>query len=343
MQMPSRVATGSANRKEAWQKIQQNLDYATAMTDDVMGQPDAGDIRLLLFPEFAFQGPPLSENIQEWIDKAAAQLPGEISAPLQEKARQYGIYIGANQFEFDPEWPGRHFNCSFLIDPNGEVILRYRRIYTAQWPSPHDFMDAYLARYGLEGTFPVVETELGRIAMLPCGEIGIPEASRMFMLRGAEILLHPDNGPGDAVGDAAKITRAQENMVYLISTNVAGPIGFARDGRPEGGHSQIVDFDGKILASETSAEPTTRVSATIDVEKLREARRDTTMRNRLLRSRFEMYQPLYAEARFYPANQFLETPMASWQATAPAVDAALQNMIDRRVTEPADVPAGAPA
>ena len=65
-------------------------------------------------------------------------MPGEITAPFQAKAAELGIYIGGNQFEADPEWPLRHFNTSWLIDPAGQVILRYRRIHTAQWVSPHD-------------------------------------------------------------------------------------------------------------------------------------------------------------------------------------------------------------
>ena len=338
MQMPSRVATGSANRDEAWRIIRQNLDYATRMIDAVFESSDTNDSRLLLFPEFAFQGPPLKEDVQQWLDRAAYTLPGDISRPLQEKAREYRVYVGANHFEFDPEWPGRYFNCSFLIDPNGDVVLRYRRIYTAQWPSPHDLMDAYLARYGIEKTFPVVDTELGRISMFPCGEISVPEAARMFMLRGAEVLLHPDNGTTGPATDAAKVVRAYENMLYLVSTNVAGPIGFAQGDGPLGGRSQIVDFDGNVLAIETGSEPSPRATAMVDVEKLREARRDTTMRNRLLRSRFEIYMPVYAQAVFYPANQFAETPMANWQETGSVGQTALRNMIRQGVSVEAQAP-----
>src|SRR5207253_1472636 len=149
IQMPSRVATGSASRADARQIVHHNLETAERMIDAVLAAPETRDSRLLLLPEFGFQGPPLKENVQEWI-------------------------------------------------------------YLAQWPSPHDMMDAYLERYGVEGTFPVVDTELGRIAMFPCGEVSTPEAARMFMLRGAEILLHPDNGGTGAAADAVMVARAYE-------------------------------------------------------------------------------------------------------------------------------------
>lgn len=332
IQMRSQVATHARSRAEAWETIARNLAHATALIDDVC----RGEQRpaLVLLPEFGFQGPPHHEGATDWIEKACYPVPGDISAPLQAKAREYGIYVGANQFEFDPEWPGRYFNSSYLIDPRGEVILRYRRINTAQWPSPHDFMDAYFARYGVAGTFPVVATELGNLAMLPCGELMVPEATRVLMMRGAEVLLHPTNeqvGPGQ---DAAKVLRAAENMMYLVSANVAGPIGFAQGETPQGGRSRIVDFDGRDLAFEPGAEETTEVSAVLDVEALRAARRGLAMRNRLLRSRFEIYLPVYQDAVIYPANQFLDTPMPHWDATAPVAQVALENLVRRGIAVP---------
>jgi predicted amidohydrolase len=112
---------------------------------------------------------------------------------------------------------GRYFNCSYLINPSGDVVLKYRRINTVQTGSPHDFMDKYLDRYGIEGTFPVAKTDLGNLSMMPCGEIMYPEASRMFMLRGAEVLLHPtsDHGASDKWSwESAKKVRASQNIAH---------------------------------------------------------------------------------------------------------------------------------
>jgi predicted amidohydrolase len=147
--------------------------------------------------------------------------------------------------------------AALFLDPVGDVILRYRRIHTAQWVSPHDLLDAYLGRYGVDGLFPVADTELGRIGMLACGEILVPESARVLMLRGAEVLLHPTNEPYSEAEEAAKIVAAAANMMYVVSANVAGPIGFS-DGEPmndpvrgtpvQGGHSRIVSYKGETLA-----------------------------------------------------------------------------------------------
>jgi predicted amidohydrolase len=247
---------------------------------------------------------------------------------LQSLAHRRQIYIGAHQFEGDPEWPGRYFNTSFLIDANGTVILRYRRVNTAAFPSPHDFMDAYLARYSIKETFPVVDTALGRLAMIPCGEINVPEVARVLMMQGAEVILQPTNSPKRPAQEAAKIVRAAENMVFVISANVAGAIGFSLDGCVPGGRSHIIDYLGRTLSYEESAEETTAVSALIDVEALRVARRkDTGTANPLLRARWEMYRPFFGTASFYPPNSFLDAPMADAEAAKPALAASLLNMV----------------
>src|SRR5205085_5250517 len=101
------------------------------------------------------------------------------------------------------------------------------------------FMDAYLAKHGSADVFPVADTELGRLALIPCGEINVPEVARVLMMQGAEVILHSTNSPRRPAQEAAKVVRAAENMVYVISANVAGGIGFSLDGSVLGGRSHI--------------------------------------------------------------------------------------------------------
>jgi predicted amidohydrolase len=325
IQMNSALATKAADRATAWSIINENVQRAVALVEAACARAEPP--KLVVLPEFAMQGPPHGGTVREWIDKACYPIPGPITAALAKLAIRNGIYIGGNQFEVDASWPGRFFNCCFLISPKGEVILRFRRINTASWPSPHDFMDGYFAHYGIEGTFPVVETELGRLAMVPCGEIAVPEVARVFMMRGAEVILHPTNEQESNAQEAAKVARAAENMVYLISANVAGGIGFSADGSVLGGRSQIVDYRGKRLAFDASSEESTGVSAVIDVEALRRARRETGMANTLLRGRWDMYRPFFERMTAYPANGFLNAPMTDAGETKALADAALRNLI----------------
>ena len=47
----------------------------------------------------------------------------------------------------------------------------------------------------------------------------------------------------------------------------------------------------------------------------------------LLRARFEIYRPFYAEAAFYPPNQFLDAPMTAARELAGPADKALRNLV----------------
>ena len=327
IQMSSKIASNSKTREEAWRIIEENLGEAIRLIEAACSSAEPP--KLVVLPEFVFQGPPRATPVSEWIERACTTIPGPITDRLAEVARKHDIYIAGNHFEVDPRWPDRYFNSSFLLDPKGEIILRYRRINTASWTSPHDILSQYREAYGEDGIFPVVDTELGRLAIFPCGEVAVPELSRVFMLRGAEVLLHPSNEPANARADAAKICRAAENMCYLISTNVSGQIGFSDAER--GGHSQIVDFNGNYAAFERSDAESLSATAIIDITALQAARRDTNMGNALLRTRWEMYRHYFVNAQVYPADALDEKAFETYAELSPVQEKALSNLTSARI------------
>lgn len=338
IQMRSERACQAADDGEAALLIQRNLDRLLTLIEQACDSDEKPD--LVVFPEFAMQGPPLQMGVEDWIRRACSSIPGPLTAPLQALAKREGIYIAGNMFEAPPEWPGRYFNSSFLIDRQGEIILNYRRVNTAAFPSVHDFMSDYLAATPQEEVFPVVDTELGRVCLIPCGEINVPEVARVMMMQGAEVILHPTNSMRTEAQEAAKLTRVAENMVYLVSANVAGPIGFSPDNSIPGGRSHILDHHGQTLAFQEDAEESIAVSALIDIEALRRDRRtDTGLSNPLLRARYEMYVPYYSEAKFYPPDHFLHRPMAETSETRAAVAIARANMERAHILAP--LPPGA--
>jgi predicted amidohydrolase len=315
IQMPTEIVWPCADSDSASQIMAKNLDLAIDLIDQAMEAPAKPS--LLLLPEYAFTGQPNHENVEEWLHKACRQIPGPLTEPLQAKAVQHRVYLGANQFEYDPRWGNRFFNTSYLIAPTGEIILRYRRVHTALWCSPHDLMDDYLEDAGREGLWPVVETELGRIGMVPCGEITVPEVLRTLTLRGAEVLLHPTWEVPTGPQDAAKIAGASANMVYILSTNVAaslvdGHVNDAPSIGSVGAGTRIIDYRGTILA-ERNDHTTVEVTATIDIAALRDARADLSLKNQLLRLRLETFAPTYAPGRsIYPPNSFADMPMRAF-------------------------------
>jgi predicted amidohydrolase len=334
MQVYCNLVNSARNRDEAMAIINRSLDRWVTL---IRGTARGGGRQLLLFPEFCLTGFPLTETAKEWIDKACIEIPGPITERLQREAQAAKIWIGANAYERDPEWPGRYFNTSFLIDPSGNVVLKYRRINTVQTGSPHDFMDRYLDRYGIEGTFPVAKTDLGNIAMMPCGEIMYPEAARMFMFRGAEVLLHPtsDHGASDKWSwESAKKVRASENMMYLISANQCGQVGGPLPTGTTAGHSKIYDWDGRVLADSGGPGESAVCTSWIDVEALRRMRSIPGSGNRLLRQRIDIYRPLYNATTLYPANRFADAPMDSKQRIVEVQQESYRNLVKSGLIQP---------
>ena len=93
--------------------------------------------------------------------------------------------------------------------------------------------------------------------------------------------------------------------MFLISTNVAGGIGFSRDGSILGGRSEILDFTGKRLAYQPDPVACSSVSAIIDIEALRQARRqDNGTMNPAAACALGNVPPLLRRSEFLPAEQF---------------------------------------
>jgi predicted amidohydrolase len=279
-------------RKEGRAIIKENLDAALNLMWKGLGN-NLGAVKLVTFPEMFLTLAPVWRNRKssDWLDLACVEVPGPELEPLFEAARQAQIYIGANVYEYDPKWPGQYFNCSFLISPEGEVALKYRRLHSTLTPSPHDFLDDYVDALGWDALFPVADTEIGRIAMFPCREITFPEVARMFALKGAEVLLHPTNDSADFPGwTACKQARALENNCYLISTNAGGWV--SKRGLLEttnAGGTIMVDYMGTIFEEVRPAGESMKARGLIDIEQLRGHRHSANVLNVIAQLRTELY------------------------------------------------------
>ena len=297
-------------REEAMVIVKENLDAALNLMWKGVGNY-LGGVKLVTFPEMFLTLAPVwrKRKSSDWLDLACVEVPGPELEPLFEAARESQVYIGANVYERDPRWPGQYFNCSFLIDPKGELILKYRRLHSTLSPSPHDFLDEYVDALGWDALFPVVDTEIGKIAMFPCREITFPEVARMFALKGAEVLLHSTNDSSDFPGwTACKQARALENNCYLISTNAGGWL--TKRGLLEStnaGGTIMVDYMGTIFQEQVHAGESMKCRGLIDIEQLRAHRHSGNVLNVIAQLRTELYTGY--KKTITPPNQFTD-PMS---------------------------------
>jgi predicted amidohydrolase len=266
------------------------------------------DTKLAVLPEYFLTGFPLGESIAGWAEKAALEIDGPEYEALSRIAQERKIFLSGNAYELDRHFPDLYFQTSFVINPAGETVLRYRRLNSMFAPTPHDVWDKYLDIYGLEGVFPVARTEIGNLAAIASEEILYPEIARCLVMRGAEVFLHSTSEPqANSLSnkDIAKRARAIENLAYVVSANSAGITGTDIPAGATDGGSQIIDYTGHLLAEAGPGE-NMAAYAEIDLEALRRYRRRPGMFNILSRQRFELYAASYSQHSFYPANTLLE-------------------------------------
>lgn len=295
-----------ADKAEARAIIDDNMEAALELMKKGLGN-GLGAIKLVTFPEMFLTLSPAAwrgRDSSDWIGLGCVEVPGPELQPLFDAARQFQIFIGANVYEFDPKWPERYFNTSFLVNPKGEVVLKYRRLHSLTTPSPHDFLDEYVQELGWDALFPVADTEIGRIGMFPCMEITKPEVARMFAMKGAELLLNPTSDSPDFPGwSACKQARALENNCYLISTNTGGWV--SKRGYLEStnaGGTKIIDFYGSVINEAKPAGESMKCRAIIDIELLRAHRHSRNSFNVIPQLRTELYTEY--KRQFTPPNRF---------------------------------------
>jgi len=286
-------------------EMRANTDRMIAMIDAaVTGSQPFLPVRLVVFPEFAHAAPTYA-SVAALRQHLAVPIPNEHTDRLAQRARQHDIYIqSGSMIEADARWPGVVFNTTCLIGPDG-ILTRYRKVNP--WipfevhASPHD-----IAGYD-DPLFPVADTPIGKLGCAICYDWLFPEAIRQLAANGAEVLIRV-SAYMDPWGATEPMnwwtlvnrTRALENMAYVVAANQGASLAHYPPYSWPGG-SQVVDFDGRLLA-EASPGPGERiVVAPIDVGALRHERATRTGHHMLAHLRTPAY-PIYHQPGFPPAG-----------------------------------------
>lgn len=219
----------------------------------------ARGVGLLVFPELSLQGY-LYQLTPDWTLPAeeleyqyanAEPVPGETTKILTEYAGKYNLHVVFGMAEKNERYGGGTgciFNSAVLLSPSG-VIGVYRKVHI-----PAGEQHAFRAG----DAFPVYETPLGRIGMQICYDKCFPEPSRVYSIKGADLLVmptaYPKSGPLTMNGevltdeysgytyDIFEKCRAMENQVWFVSSDHVGM-------DPKGcldffGHSRVIHPSG---------------------------------------------------------------------------------------------------
>ena len=282
-------------------QMRSNTDRMLQMVDAaVEGSAPFLPVRLVVFPEFAHAAP-VFQTVEELLAKLTVPIPNEHTERLIAKAREHDLYIqSGTMLEEDPKWPGVVFNTTCLVGPSG-MLYRYRKVnpwipYEVH-SSPHD-----LPGYD-EPLFPVADTPIGRIGCAICYDWLFPEAIRQLAMNGAEVLVRVSAymdpwGATEPMNWWTTINRARaiENIAYVVGANQGASLRHYPPYSWPGG-SQIVDFDGRMLADASPGPGERIVVAPIDISSVRHERESRRGHHMLAHLRTEAY-PVYAQPQY---------------------------------------------
>jgi formamidase len=288
-------------------QMRANTDRMLRMVDSaVAGSAPFLPVRLVVFPEFSHAAP-VFPTVAELLQKLTVPIPNEHTDRLTAKAREHDLYIqSGSMLEEDSRWSGVVFNTTCFIGPDG-ILSKYRKVNT--WIpyeveiSPHD-----LPGYD-EPLFPVVNTPIGNIGCAICYDWLFPEAIRQLAANGAEVLVRVSAymdpwGATEPMDWWTIINRARaiENMAYVVAANQGASLRHYPPYSWPGG-SQVVDFDGRVLANASPGPGERIVVAPVDISALRHERESRIGHHMLAHLRTEAYEVYRAPSyppRFAP-------------------------------------------
>ena len=221
---------------------------------------------LAVFPELAF-----TTFFPRWLLEGDAlhayyerAMPNPAVQPLFDRARALGVGFYAGYAELTPD--GRRFNASLLVQPDGTVLGRYRKVHLpgSVEPRPGARFQQLEKRYFEHGDLGFPAFRAGAawqgaiMGMMICNDRRWPEAWRVLGLQGVELVCVGYNSAaydpnGGATEDPALRTfhsglvaqaNAYMNATWAVAVAKAGE----EDGSGLIGGSCIVDPNGLVVA-----------------------------------------------------------------------------------------------
>ena len=159
---------------------------------------------ILLLPECFITGYDLT------IDNDSAMTEGDLS-PLCEQAGKLGIGLVATALSKGERHPQ---NAAFVIGKDGKILMKYAKVHTC------GFADEKVLEPGTE--FKVCDFDGVKIGIMICYDREYPESARILMLKGAEMILVPNDCGSMHPRLQALSTRAYENMCGVAMANPNG-------------------------------------------------------------------------------------------------------------------------
>jgi formamidase len=212
-------------------------------------------VELVMAPELHLSAPPaLLDEAGDYAEQAAIDVPGPEVERLGRLARDTGLWlVPGTVYERTPDGIA---NTALVIDPDGELVTRYRKCFPWQ-PFEETTPGRRLETFDIPG--------VGRIGLAICYDGTFPEVFRQLAWYGAEAVLQPvltstaDREPEVVCARANAIF----NQLHVVSLNAPSPYGHGR--------SVVVDPEGTVRYEAGTGEE--QITITLDLDAAATARR----------------------------------------------------------------------
>jgi N-carbamoylputrescine amidase len=184
----------------------------------------------------------------------AESIPGPTTEALAAVAKEKSVALVVSVFE--RRAPGVYHNSAVVIDADGAMLGRYRKMHIPDDPL---YFEKFYFTPGDLG-FPVFDTKFARIGVQICWDQWYPEGARLVALQGAQVIFYPTS-IGWHPSEKKKFGAAQlsawqtiqrahaiANGTYVAVANRVGFEGTKKAGLEFWGHSFVASPFGEMLA-----------------------------------------------------------------------------------------------
>ena len=186
--------------------------------------------------------------------KFAEKIPGKTSKIFSDLSKELNVVLMISMFEKKTQ--GFYHNTSIVINEKGEILSKYRKMHIPDDPGYYEKFYFTPGDLGFKST----KTKYAKIGSLICWDQWFPEAARLTVLKGAEILFYPTaigwhpkekKKFGKSQLDAWIImqrSHAIANGVFVAAINRTGLEKIGNNKIQFWGNSMIIDPSGNIVA-----------------------------------------------------------------------------------------------
>ena len=209
--------------------------------------------KIICLPEL-FLSPYFCQTENHSKFKLAEKIPGKKTILYCELAKKLSVILVIPLFE--KKTSGFYHNTSIIINEKGKIISKYRKMHIPDDPGYYEKFYFTPGDLGFKST----KTKYAKIGSLICWDQWFPEAARLTVLKGAEILFYPTaigwhpkekKKFGKSQLDAWIImqrSHAIANGVFVAAVNRTGLEKIGNKKIQFWGNSLIIDPSGNIVA-----------------------------------------------------------------------------------------------